>query len=229
MLENEAATIRLLIVDDHEVIRTGLDRLISSTGPNFTVVASTPDGEDAIALAAQHQPDVILLDIRMEDVDGLSVLERIGEVCPRAAIIMLSCYDNPTYIARSLVHGAVDYVLKEAPLDQLADAIQRAAKGQQPGDRSVTRPIRAAMASQADLGKSAKSLSQRESQVLRHLALGLSNKEIAKSLAISVDTVKEHVQNLLRKLEMTDRTQVAVWAVRQGFLSGITPTSGSDA
>ncbi len=226
MVQNDTSTIRLLVVDDHEVVRTGLDQLLSAKGTNFTIVASTQQGEEAVALAAQHRPDVILLDIRMQEVDGLSLLERMGAACPQAAKIMLSCYDNPTYIARALVLGASDYVLKDAPLEQLVEAIQRAANRQSPSDQSVTIPIQAAMKSSVDVETAPIHFSSRERQVLRHLALGLSNKEMARSLAISVDTVKEHVQNVLRKLGVTDRTQAAVWAVRQGFLPGISPAAG---
>ncbi len=129
---------------------------------------------------------------------------------------MLSTYDNPTYIARSLALGASDYVLKGSPRNKIIAAIERAVRGDMPADDSVIMPVRAAM-ERRQKSESGIPLTKRELQVLRHLGLGLSNKEIGQSLEISVETVKEHVQNILRKLDATDRTQVAVWAVKQGL------------
>ncbi len=210
--------IRLLIADDHEVVRTGLQRLLSSADDKFSIVASGNNGDEAFKLAVEHQPHVAVLDIRMQDGDGLVALEKISEACPNTSSIMLSYFDNPTYIARSIVHGAFDYVMKDAPIDRLVDSISRAASGQPLGPESVMIAIHQAMTSDANPYSQSSMLSKREWQVLRHLALGLSNREIAKSLDISVDTVKEHVQKVLRKLGVKDRTQAAVWAVRQGFL-----------
>lgn len=217
-LDGDTMTIRLLIVDDHEVVRSGLQRLLSSASNELSIVASSSNGEEALQLAVQHQPHVAVLDIRMDDGDGLAALEKIGEACPETATIMLSCFDNPTYIARSIALGAFDYVLKDAPLEQLVDSIARATSGRPPRQDSVTVPIRQAMQSVEKNSMRPSLLSKREWQVLRHLALGLSNREIARSMKISVDTVKEHVQKVLRKLGVKDRTQAAVWAVREGFL-----------
>jgi DNA-binding NarL/FixJ family response regulator len=130
---------------------------------------------------------------------------------------MLSTYDNPTYIARSIAWGARDYVLKGAPREELIDAVQRAAAGEPPSPNSVINQIRGTMSGQEQTDKDSR-LTNREMQVLRHLALGLSNREIGGSLEISVETVKEHVQNILRKIKAVDRTQAAVWAVKQGIV-----------
>jgi DNA-binding NarL/FixJ family response regulator len=130
---------------------------------------------------------------------------------------MLSTYDNPTYIARSVALGASDYVLKGSSRTQLLSAIRRAATGESPSSDSVLHRVKRAM-ERRDEPIDDVPLTNRETQVLRHVALGLSNREIGQSLGISVETVKEHVQNVLRKIQVTDRTQAAVWAVRKGLV-----------
>jgi len=131
---------------------------------------------------------------------------------------MLSTYDNPTYVARSVALGANDYVLKGSSRDDMVAVIVAAAKGESPCHAGELRRIATAMKVRQVLDDDDVPLTQRETQVLRHVALGLSNKEIGRSLEISVETVKEHVQNILRKIAVSDRTQAAVWAVRKGLV-----------
>ena len=131
---------------------------------------------------------------------------------------MLSTYDNPTYIARSLALGASDYVLKGSPREQIVGALENAVRGEAPNQDSAASSIKASMEKREPPEDKSIPLTKREMQVLRHLALGLSNREIGQSLGISVETVKEHVQNVLRKLKVSDRTQAAVWAVKQGLV-----------
>ncbi len=131
---------------------------------------------------------------------------------------MLSTYDNPTYIARSVALGAADYVLKGSPREDLIGTITAAAAGESPSRHGELKKIAGAMKVRQVIDDDDVPLTQRETQVLRHVALGLSNKEIGKSLEISVETVKEHVQNILRKIAVSDRTQAAVWAVRKGLV-----------
>jgi DNA-binding NarL/FixJ family response regulator len=211
-------TIRLLIADDHEVVRSGLVSLFNGT--DIEIVAQAANGKEAIERTAQHQPDVVLVDIRMNESDGLYALEGIKKSAPAVPVIMLSTFDNPTYIARSLALGAQDYVLKESPRDEIVDAVTRAAHGESPRHSSVIFPVKEAMEKRQHPSDKDIPLTKREMQVLRHVALGLSNREIGKSLSISVETVKEHVQNILRKLQLNDRTQAAVWAVRRGLVFG---------
>ncbi len=208
--------IRLLICDDHEVIRTGLATLLAGT--DIEVVGEAATGKEAVKQAAKLKPDVILLDIRMPDGDGLSALEKLRAKAPNSKVVMLSTYDNPTYIARAVALGACDYVLKGSSQETLVATITAAAKGESPYHAAELRRIAAAMKVRQVIEDDDMPLTQRETQVLKHIALGLSNKEIARSLEISVETVKEHVQNILRKLAVTDRTQAAVWAVRKGLV-----------
>ncbi|MGA2797375.1 MAG: response regulator transcription factor [Thermoguttaceae bacterium] len=208
--------IRLLICDDHEVIRTGLACLLAGT--DIQIVAEAANGKDVIKAALKEKPDVILLDIRMPDGDGLSTLEKLRAKIPESRVVMLSTYDNPTYIARAVALGACDYVLKGSAREDIIATIVAAAAGESPSRSGEMKRIAAAMKVRQVIDDDDVPLTQRETQVLRHVALGLSNKEIGKSLEISVETVKEHVQNILRKIAVSDRTQAAVWAVRKGLV-----------
>ena len=209
-------TIKLLIADDHQVIRTGLATLL--LGTDIEVVAEAATGKDALKHAERTRPDVILLDIRMPDGDGLSTLEKLRAKVPESKVVMLSTYDNPTYIARAVALGASDYVLKGSSRDDLITTIRAAAAGESPSRVGELRRVAGAMKVRQVVEDDEVPLTQRETQVLRHVALGLSNREIGRSLQISVETVKEHVQNILRKIAVSDRTQAAVWAVRKGLV-----------
>lgn len=209
-------SVRLLIADDHEVIRTGLVALLA--GSDIEVVGQAATGKDTVRLAEQLKPDVILLDIRMPDSDGLATLEKLRAKVPESKVVMLSTYDNPTYVARSVALGASDYVLKGSTREAMIETILAAAAGESPSRSGELRRVAGAMKIRQVLDDDDVPLTQRETQVLRHVALGLSNKEIGRSLEISVETVKEHVQNILRKIAVSDRTQAAVWAVRKALV-----------
>jgi DNA-binding NarL/FixJ family response regulator len=209
-------SIKLLIADDHELIRTGLVSLLS--GSNIEIVAEAANAKEAVKMAEQHKPDVILLDIRMPDGDGLDTLVKLRAKSPDSRVVMLSTYDNPTYIARAVALGASDYVLKGSKREDLITTIETAAAGESPSKAGELRRLAGVMKIRQALDDDEVPLTQRETQVLRHVALGLSNKEIGLSLEISVETVKEHVQNILRKIAVSDRTQAAVWAVRKGLV-----------
>ena len=210
-------TIRLLIADDHELVRSGLAVMLEGTEIEIVAQASTAD--EALQLASEHRPDVVLLDIRMPPRDAILTIEQIREASGETKVVVFSNYDNPTYVARSVALGASDYVLKGATRHQLTTAIFRAARGEQPPETSLLHRLKASMARRKDRSDSHDiPLTNRELQVLRHVALGLSNREIGRSLGISIETVKEHVQNILRKVDASDRTQAAVWAVRRGLI-----------
>jgi DNA-binding NarL/FixJ family response regulator len=209
-------SIKVVIADDHEVVRRGLVSLLS--GSDVKVVGEAATGDEAIKLTKKHKPDVVLLDIRMAGKDGLVALEKIRADMPNVRCVMLSTFDNPTYVARAVAAGAHDYMLKGCSRGELIASITGAAAGQIPMRAGELRRVATTMANRIATPDPDIPLTQRETQVLRHMALGLSNKEIAHSLTISVETVKEHVQNILRKLAVTDRTQAAVWAVRRGLV-----------
>jgi DNA-binding NarL/FixJ family response regulator len=209
-------SISLVVADDHEVVRTGLATLLK--GSEIEIVSEASNGDQAVDATLKHSPDVVLMDIRMLESDGLTALERIRKQSPRTPVIMLSTYDNPTYVARSVALGASDYILKGSSRQELIGAIRRAASGQAPSRDSILQRVKEAMERHQDPIGDDIPLTNREVQVVRHIALGLSNREIGQSLGISVETVKEHVQNILRKVQVTDRTQAAVWAVRKGLV-----------
>jgi len=208
-------SIRLVIADDHEVVRQGLVSLLAHT--DIEIVGEAGNGEEIVEKTLELKPDVALLDIRMGNDDGLTALQRIRDEAPDTQVVVLSTYENPTYIARAITLGANNYLLKGCGREQLIESIRAAAVGDTTRRseelRRVANTMQTVAAAEEDIP-----LTQRETQVLRHIALGLSNKEIGKSLEISVETVKEHVQNILRKIQASDRTEAAVWAVRRGLV-----------
>ncbi len=205
--------INLLIADDHEVVRSGLRTLLAGT--EIQVMAEVGTGEDAVKYAMENSPHVVLLDIRMPNGDGLTALGRIKLEKPDMPVLMLSTFDNPTYIARSVALGANGFLLKGCSREELLAAIRTAAKGESAWTRDELRRVTGALATPRLAADVEVPLTQRESEVLRQLAYGLTNKEIAQALHISYETVKEHVQHILRKIGVSDRTQAAVWAVRK--------------
>lgn len=207
---------KLLVVDDHEVIRLGLRMMLENT--DLEVAAEATSAAEALAAVEKSVPDVVLLDIRMEGGDGLNTLGRLKLDHADLPIVLFSAYDNPTYIARAVALGAAGYVLKSAPRERLIEALQTAAGGESAWTREELRRVTGALATPRLSQDIEVPLTQRESEVLRQMAQGLTNKEIAKMLEISYETVKEHVQHILRKIGVTDRTQAAVWAVRKNLV-----------
>lgn len=209
-------SIRVVIADDHPIVCEGLVRLLHA--PDFEVVGKALSGAEALQACQTQQPDVLVLDIRMPDQSGLTVLEELKQSGSSVKVVVLSGLENTTYIARSLALGAADFVPKAATGDVIVDSIQRAARGEGPRSDSPILNVRASMSRKRDATDDDIPLTNRELQVLRHIALGLSNREIGQSLNISIETVKEHVQNILRKLDTPDRTAAAVWAVKRGLV-----------
>jgi DNA-binding NarL/FixJ family response regulator len=209
-------SINLLIADDHEVVRAGLKSLLEGT--DIHVAAEASDGNTAFKLANKHRPDLVLLAVRMPNGDGLSALARIKLDLPNIPVVMFSSHDNPTYIARAVALGAAGYILKSASKDEIIAGIRAAASGETIWSRDDLRRVSGALAAPRNGSDSDVALTKRESEVLKQLAFGLTNKEIAQSLGISYETVKEHVQHILRKIGVSDRTQAAVWAVRKNLV-----------
>jgi len=205
-----------MVIDDHEIIRSGIRKMLA--GSEIQLIAESNSGENVLAGISQYHPDVILLDVRLEDGDGLSALGRVKIERPQIPVLMLSTFDNPTYVARSVALGASGYLLKNSSRDTILEAIRKVAAGENAWTREELRRVTGALATPRLSADIEVPLTQRESEVLEQVALGLTNKEIALALGISYETVKEHVQHILRKVGVNDRTQVAVWAVRKGLV-----------
>ncbi|MCO6045419.1 response regulator transcription factor [Aeoliella sp. ICT_H6.2] len=207
--------IKVLVVDDHPVVRIGVKQLTSGT--DIHVVAEAENGAEAIESTKKMQIDLVLLDVRMPEVDGLRCLAEIRKLKPQLPVLMFSAYDSPTYIARAVALGASGYLTKSVKRDALIGAITEVAGGGTAWSRDDLRRASGPVGdpdTEIDLEVP---LTRREMEVLKQLAFGLTNKEIAEALGISYETVKEHVQHVLRKLGVSDRTQAAVWAVRKGL------------
>lgn len=209
-------SIRLLIADDHAVVRAGLRTMVA--GSEIEIVAEATNGNEALEQITSTSPDVALLDVRMPQSDGIACLGRVRAEIPELPVLMFSAYGNPTYIARAVALGASGYLIKTATQDEILTAIRHVAAGENIWTREELRRVTGALSTpRVDVDLEVP-LTKRESEVLKQLAQGLSNKEIALALSISYETVKEHVQHILRKVGVSDRTQAAVWAVRKGLV-----------
>ncbi len=206
----------LLVADDHLVVRLGIRNVL--TGSGFEVIDEASSGEEALQKLAERRPSVALVDVRLPGGDGLHILGRMKLDYPDLPVVMYSTYDNPTYVARAVALGASGYVLKSEPRQRLIETLEAAVRGETAWTREELRRVTGALATPRVVSDVEVPLTQRESEVLRQLANGLTNKEIALALGISYETVKEHVQHILRKIGVTDRTQAAVWAVRKGLV-----------
>jgi DNA-binding NarL/FixJ family response regulator len=204
--------IRLLIADDHAVVRHGLAQLVA-TFQDVEVVGSAADGEEAVALCAERDPDVVLMDLEMPVLDGIEATRRIRSAQPEVAVVVLTSFSDRQRILHALDAGAVGYLLKDVEPEELAKAILAAARGEAPLDPKAAR----ALLSARRTGAPAESLSEREREVLLMVAEGLPNKLIAQRLAISEKTVKAHLTSVFRQIGVTDRTQAALWVERSGL------------
>lgn len=213
--------LRILLADDHVTMRYGL-RLLINTQPDMEVVAEASDGAAALDLAAAWKPDVVVMDISMPGVNGLVATRKLRQVCPDTRIVTLTRHSDDAYLQELLRAGASGYVLKQSPPTELVQAIRAAAAGGQYVDSALTARVTAGFV--AGPGRQAKStggaLSDRESDVLRLIAAGYSNKEIAARLALSVKTVETHKANGMRKLDLNGRVDIVQYAILQGWLRG---------
>lgn len=210
--------IRVLVADDHELVREGLSSLLS-TDPGVEVVGEAGTGHEAIQLARKLEPDLVLLDIRMPDGDGLQAVAAIKQDRPQTAVLMVTMYEDPGYLVKAIGAGATGYVLKGVRRGELLQMIRTVAGGGSAIDpalmSSVLRGMSAGPEPADDPGVR---LTARELQVLHLIVDGLTNKEIAGRLCVSTDTVKRHVEHIIKKLQVSDRTQAAVQAIRRGIV-----------
>ncbi len=212
--------IKVLIADDQRLMREGLATLLALTS-DIDIVAQAGDGAEAIELAQAHRPDVILMDIQMPRVNGVEATRTIRALLPATQIIILTTFDDDEYLLAGLRAGACGYLLKDMPSEQLAQAIRSAAKGQSPIEPEMARKL-VNLVTHSPIAPTplaaASELSEREIEVLRLIADGLSNKEIAEKLFIAEGTAKNHVSNILSKLEARDRAQAVARAKELNLL-----------
>jgi two-component system, NarL family, response regulator len=206
---SEIAPIRVILADDHPVVRDGLAAIVNQQ-KDMQVVAEADDGDIAIALYAEHRPDVMVLDLRMPNRDGLSVVEEVLEKHPKARLLIMTTYDGDEDIFKSLSRGAKGYILKDAPRQEILAAIRAVA---------VDQPYTSgAIAAKALQRMARPSLTQRELDVLQQLGEGRSNKDIGRRLQISEGTAKTHVKAILTKLDAISRTEAVSVAHKRGLI-----------
>ncbi len=204
--------ITIVIADDHPVVRTGLVGMLSAE-PDLTVIGEAGDGEEAVTLALKLQPDVVLMDLRMPGVDGVSATATLTAQAPLVHVVILTTYDTDTDIVRAVEAGAVGYLLKNSTREDLATAVRSAADGQ-----TVLSPTAAAALRNQARQPPNRALTTREREILSHVARGQTNAEIARKLYISEATVKTHLVRIFAKLEVDDRTAAVTTAVQRGQL-----------
>ena len=208
--------IKVLLVDDQGLIRQGL-RVLLELEPDLEIVGEAENGEQAINLVAKFQPDVVLLDIRMPIMDGVAATREIQKRFAKTKILVLTTFDDDEYVSAALQNGAMGYLLKDTPSEELAVAIRAVYKGYTqlgPGivKKLLTQFSHVALTQSPPVPSSLAELTPREKEVLQLIATGASNREIAQQLYISEGTVKNHVTNILNRLNLRDRTQAAIWA-----------------
>ncbi len=204
--------IRILITDDHPVVRTGLRGMINGE-PDFEVVGEAENGKEAVALTGDLRPQVVLMDLRMPEMDGVTAIGHIKAKHPEIHVLVLTTYESDADILRAIEKGATGYLLKDTPREELFEAIRLVARGESPLDPGV-----AARLMQRMRGPSEEGLSTREIEVLELVAHGTSNKEIAKQLWVSETTVKSHMLHIFDKLSVTDRTAAVTAALKRGII-----------
>lgn len=210
--------ITIIIADDHEVVRNGV-RAYLDTLPEFHVVGEAASGEEAIALVSEYIPDVVLIDLIMPGMDGIETTRHIRQISPRTQVVVLTSYHEDAHIFPALKAGAISYILKDMKMENLAEVIQRAHQGEITlHPRIAARVLQNLRGEDTEASQLFTELTERELEVLKLIANGLSNSQIAEKLFISENTVKGHVSNILSKLHLADRTQVAVYAWQQGIV-----------
>jgi DNA-binding NarL/FixJ family response regulator len=221
-MEPEAPPIRVLVVDDHAVVRRGLLAFLGSE-PDLEVVGDVGGGEEALAAlerldAEDARPDVVLMDLKMEPVDGVEATRRIRDRYENVAVVVLTSFGEGRRVRAALDAGASGYLLKDADADEVAASLRAAHRGELQLDAAITRSLMAGP--QTETSEAAAALTSRELEVLALVGAGKPNKTIAGELSITERTTRSHVSSILAKLGLSSRTQLALWAVRNGLASG---------
>ncbi len=215
---------RLILADDHHLLRRGFKSLLSGE-PDLEVVGEASTGIEAIEMCRLLEPDLILMDVRMPEMDGITATRRIKQDQPGVGVLVVTMHENPDYLLEALDAGAAGYVLKDAPADRLISAVHRTLNGESPLNQELATLLLRRLADEQQhkpdptpqTDDKVESLTPRETEVLTLLTTGQTNQQIANSLNISRGTAKVHVERIIRKLDVSDRTQAAVRAIELGF------------
>ena len=210
--------ITVMIVDDHKMVRDGAKGYLE-VQPEITVVAEAESGVEAVRLAREYVPDVVLMDLVMPGMDGVEATRKVKDISPRTQIIILTSFHEDEHIFPALQAGAISYLLKDVKAAELVEAIRKASKGEATlHPRVASRLIKQFSRKEPDKSQLFSELTERETEVLTLIARGFTNQKIADDLVISIGTVKGHVSNILSKLHLADRTQAAVYAWQEGIV-----------
>jgi len=208
-MEPTTKPIKLLVVDDHPVVRLGLRTMLESVG-NISVTATAGSAKEALAEVQKQKPDVVLMDLRMPEMEGAEAIAELRRIEPNIRILVLTNYEEDEYIFRALQAGAMGYLLKSTPQEEIVQAVEMVHANKRCVPPNIAKRLLETIAREE--------LSQRELEVLRLVAIGLTNKEVAQRLFISAKTARNHVASCLVKLGVTDRTEAATTAVRRGLI-----------
>ncbi|MGD0855643.1 MAG: response regulator transcription factor [Dehalococcoidia bacterium] len=209
--------IKILIVDDHPVVREGIGAMLKRE-PDFKIVGEAANGLEALEQARELSPDVILMDLRMPEMDGVEAITKIKEAKPEIKFIILTTYSDDEYIFKGIAAGARAYLLKDAPRDELFKAIRAVSRGESLIQPVVASRVLDKLAELSRKNPGAETLSEREVEVLRLMAKGVSNSNIAEELSITQSTVKTHITNIFQKLNVTTRTEAVTTALKRGII-----------
>jgi DNA-binding NarL/FixJ family response regulator len=218
---------RLAIVDDHELTRESLQNMLSDE-PDIEIVGEAADGRQALSLCSRSGPDLILMDVRMPVMDGLAATREVKQRYPEISVMMLTMHENPDYLLGALKAGAAGYVLKDAPREEIIEAVRRVRNGESPLDPELAARLLRRLASEGEVSKrtggphavpyAVEPLTPRELEVLGLMKLGRTNREIAGDLVISLGTAKNHVEHIISKLGASDRTRAVVQGLELGLI-----------
>lgn len=217
------APARIVIVDDHDFVRAGIKIMLSGE-PDLWIVGEATDGQEAVELCSRERPDLTLMDVRMPRVDGLAATRTLKRRFPGMSVLMLTMHENQDYLLEAIKAGAAGYVLKDAPYQELVDAIRKVLGGESALDQNLATNLLHRLANEQRMpfrerhDKLSQPLTPRELEVLESLALGRTNREIAEDFVISVGTVKNHVEHIIAKIGASDRTQAVVRGLQLGLI-----------
>jgi NarL family two-component system response regulator LiaR len=209
--------ITVLLVDDHEVVRQGVHAYLEAL-PDFVVIGEAGSGRTAVRLAKEHVPDVVLMDLVMPEMDGVEATRQVKDISPRSQIVVLTSYHQDEHIFPALQAGAISYLLKDVKMEELAEAVRQAARGEATLHPRIAKRVLQELHGPKFEPNPFTELTERELEVLKLIANGLTNSKMAEQLVISQNTVKGHVSNILSKLHLADRTEAAVYAWREGIV-----------